>query len=107
MEVPKQTLTPTTTKLQTIPKETIQIIKETEDLDLPSHPVRHAVELTTPQRNAFLEQMQRTDRLHEIDGRRDTTRLSKIMLKITQMERSRLQPKLYTKNATFSLRSCM
>ena len=67
MVVPKQTLT-LTTKLQTIPKETIQTIKETEDRDLSSHPVRHVAELTTPQRNAFLEQMQRTDRLREIDG---------------------------------------
>ena len=94
MEVPKQTLTPTTTKLQTIPKETIQVIKETEDLDLSSHPVRYAVELTTPQRNAFLEQKQRTDRLHEIDGRKDRTRVSRTMLKTTQMEMSKLQPNL-------------
>ena len=37
MEAPEQTLT-ATTKLQTIPKETIQIFKEIEDLDLSSHP---------------------------------------------------------------------
>ena len=65
MEVPKQTLTPTTTKLQTKPKETIKMFRETEDLDLSSHPVRHVVEITIPQRNATLEQMQQTDRLHE------------------------------------------
>ena len=58
------------------------------------HPVRHVVELTTPQRNAILEQTQRTDRLHEIDDRRDRTRVSRIMLKVTQMEMSRLLPKL-------------
>ena len=63
-------------------------------LDLSSHPVRHVVELTTPQRNAILEQTQRTDRLHEIDGWKDRTKASRIMLKITQMEMSRLQPKL-------------
>ena len=62
MVVPKQTLTPTK-KFQTIPKRTIQTIKETEDLDLSSHPVRPVVALTTPQRNATLEQMQQTDHL--------------------------------------------
>ena len=35
---------PATTKLQTIPKETIQIIKKTENRDLSFHPVRHVVE---------------------------------------------------------------
>ena len=94
MEVPKQTLTPTTTQLQTIPKEAIQIIKETEDPDLSFHPVRHVVELITPQRNAFLEQTQRTDRLHEIDDRKDRTKASRIMIKTTQTEMSKLQPKL-------------
>ena len=43
---------------------------------------------------SILEQTQRTDRLDEIDDRKDRTRVSRIMLKITQMERSRLQPKL-------------
>ena len=90
MQVPKRTLTPTT-KLQTIPKETI---KETEDQNLSSHLVRHMVELTTPEKDVILEQMQRRDRLHEIDDRKDRTKASKIMLKTTQMEMSKLQPKL-------------
>ena len=96
MEVPKQTLTPTTTttKLQTIPKETTKIIRETEDQNLSSQPVRLVVELTTPLRNAILEQTQRTGRLHETDGWKDRTKASRIMLRITQMEMSRLQPKL-------------
>ena len=94
MEVPKQTLTPTTTKLQTIPKKTIYIIRETEDLDLSSHPVRHVVEIHTPQRNATLEQMQQTDRLHEIDDRKDKTKVNKIMVKATQTTLSKLQPRL-------------
>ena len=94
MEAPKQTLTPITTKLQPIPKETIYIIKETEDQNLSSHPVRHVVELTTPQRDAILEQRQRIDRLHEIDDRKDRTKASKKMLKTTQMEMSQLQLKL-------------
>ena len=91
MEVPEQTLTPTTTKLQTIPKETISIITETENRD---HLVRHMVEITTPQRNATLEQMQQTDRLHEIDDREDRTKVNRIMLKATQTAMSKLQPNL-------------
>ena len=94
MEVPRQTLTPITTKLQTIPKKTLQIIKETDDLDLSSHPVIHVAELTTPQRNVTLEQTQQTDRLPGIDNRKDRTKVSRIMLKTTQMEMSKLQPKL-------------
>ena len=39
----------------------MQKVKETEGLDLSSHPVRPVVELTTPQRNVTLEQTQRTD----------------------------------------------
>ena len=93
MEVPKQTLTPTT-KLQTIPKERISTIIETEELDLSSHPVRHVVELTTPQRNAIFEQTQRTDRPYEIDDRRDRIKVNRIMLKATQTAKSQLQPKL-------------
>ena len=93
MVVPNQTLTPTT-KLQTVPKRTIQIFKETEDLDLSSHHVRAAVELTTPQRNANLEQTQQTDHLHGIDDRRDKTKSNREMHKATQIEMSQRQPKL-------------
>ena len=62
MVVPKQTLTPTI-KHQSQTRRTKQIIKETEDLDLSFHSVRHVAEQTTPQRDATLEQTQRTDRL--------------------------------------------
>ena len=106
MVVPKQTLTPTT-KLQTIPKQKIKTIKETEDLDLSSHPVRHVVEPTTPPRNATLEQTQQIDRLPEIGDRKDKTKSSREMHNTTQMEKSKLQPKLETKNASSSFRSCM
>ena len=78
MVVPKQTLTPAT-KLQTIPKQKIQIVKETENPDLSSHPVRHVVHLITPQRNVILEQTQRTDRLQKIDDRKDKTKSSREM----------------------------
>ena len=101
----KQTLT-TTIKLQTVLTRAIQIIKETEYLDLSSHPVRHVIELTTPQRNVTLERTQRTDRLPGIDDRKDKTKLNNEILKATEMGISKLQPKVWTKNATSSLRSC-
>ena len=69
-------------------------MKETEDQNLSSHPVRHVVELTTPQRDAILEQMERIDRLHEIDDRKDRNKASKMMLKTSQMEMSQVQPQL-------------
>ena len=93
MVVPNQTLTPTI-NFRTILKQTIQIIKETEDLDLSSRPLRPVVELTTPKRNATLEQTQQTDRLPGIDDRRDKTKASREMLRATQMGMSNLQPKL-------------
>ena len=72
----------------------MQIIKETENLDLSLHPVRHVAEQTTPQGDATLEQMQRTDRLPGIDGRKDKTKPNKEVLKITRMGTSKLQPNL-------------
>ena len=45
--------------------------------DLSFHPVRHVVETTTLQKNATLEQMQQTDRLHEIDDRKDRTKVNR------------------------------
>ena len=92
MVVPKQTLTPTI-KFQTIPKQTIQTVKETDGLDLSTHPVRSVVNLTTPQRNATLEQTQQTDRLPGTDDRKDKTKSNREMLKATQMGMSKLQPK--------------
>ena len=94
MKAPKQTLTSITTKLQPIPKGTIKILQETKDQNLSSQPVRHVVELTTPQRDAILEEMQRIDRFHEIDDRKDRTTASKRMPQTIQMEMSKLQPKL-------------
>ena len=94
MDVPKQTLFPTITKLKTMPKTTIQIIKETENLDLSFRPVRHVAEQTTPQRDATLEQTQQTDHLPGIDGRRDKTKPNREILKITRMGTSKLHPNL-------------
>ena len=89
MVVPKQTLTPTT-KYQSQTRRTTQIIKETENLELSFHPVRHVAEQTTPQRDVTLEQTQRTDRLPEIDGRKDKTKPNRGILKITRMGMSKL-----------------
>ena len=49
---------------------------------------------STPQRNATFEQTQQTDRLYEIENRKDKTKISRIMLKATQKGMSKLQPKL-------------
>ena len=89
----KQTFTPTI-KFQTKPTRTIQRIKETEDLDLSTHPVRPVVELATPQTNVTLEQTQRIDRLRRIDDGKDKTKSNRETLKATQMAMSKLQPKL-------------
>ena len=85
----RQTLTPTM-KFQTIPTRTIQIFREVEDLDLSTHPVTPAVELTNPQRNVTLEQTQQTDRLPGIDDRKDKTKSNREMVKATQMGMSKL-----------------
>ena len=71
-------------------RRTIQIFKETEDLDLSFHPVRRVAEQTTPQRDATLEQTQRADRLPGIDGRKDKTKPNREILKITRMGMSKL-----------------
>ena len=72
----------------------MQIIKETGKPDLSSHPERHVAEQTTPQRNATLEQTQRTDRRPEIDGRKDRTKPNREILKMAQTGISKLQPNL-------------
>ena len=90
-----QTKTPTPTiKHQSQTRRTIQIIKETEDLDLSFHPVRHVAEQTTPQRDATLEQTQRTDRLPGIEGRKDKNKPNREILKITRMVMSKRWPNL-------------
>ena len=93
MVVLKQTPTPII-KFQTIPTPTKQIIKETEDLDLSTHPVRPVVEPTFSQRNLTSEKTQRRDRLPGIDNRKDKSRSNRESLKATQMGMSKLQPKL-------------
>ena len=91
MVAPKQTLT-STIKFQTIPRRTTKIIKETEDLDLSSDPVRHVVEPTTPQRNATLEQTQQIDRYPGIDDQKDKTNPAKKCTKQHRWECSSCSP---------------
>ena len=87
--VVKQTLTPTR-KLPTKPMQTIQIIKETEDLELSTQPVGPVVKQTIPQGNVTLEQTQRRDRLPGIDDWKDKTKSNTEMLVATQMEMVKL-----------------
>ena len=59
MVVLKRTLT-LAIRFQTIPTGTKQLIRETDDVDMPSHPVIIVVELSTPQGIVTLEQTQLT-----------------------------------------------
>ena len=93
MVVVRQTLSPIV-KFPTIPTQTRQIIRETENLDLSTHPVRPVVELNTLQRNVILEQTQRTARLARINDQKGKTKPNREMLKANQMVMSKLQPKL-------------
>ena len=104
--VVKQTLTPTI-KFLLLQTETIQMIKKTEDLDLSTHLVRPVVKLTIQQRNATLEQTQRTECFPGTDDLKNKIKSNREMLKATQMEMFKLQLKLQTRNTTSSLRSCI
>ena len=109
--VVRQTQSPAI-KFLTIPTQTLQIIKKTEDLDLSTHPVTPVVKLTIPQRNVTLEQTRRSNQPPPpaspgTDNRKDEIKSNREMLKATQMGTFKLNLILYTRNATFSLRSCM
>ena len=85
----------------------MQIFQKTENLDLSTHPVRPVVKLNIPQRNITLGQTQLIDCLSGTDGRMDRISSNKEVPKIIQMGKFKLQPKLKTRNATPSLRSCI
>ena len=89
----KRTLTPTI-KFPTLPTQTIQIIKNTEDLDLSIHHVRLVVKLTIPHRISTLEQTQRIDHLPGLDDRKNKTKAHREMLEATKVGIFKLQPKL-------------
>ena len=93
MIVVKRSLTPTL-KFLTIPTQTIQIFKKTENLELSTHAVRSVVKLTIQHRNVTLEQTQRTNRLPGTDDRKDRIKSNKEMPKATQMGMFKRQPKL-------------
>ena len=70
------------------------------------HPVRHVGRPTSRQRTATMEPMQTIDRLPGTEDRKNKIRSNKDPAKVTQMKLLGLQPKIYTENATSSLRSC-
>ena len=79
-------------------------LKESQKLF--THSVRHVGRQTTPQRNASMEPMQAIDRLPGTEDRKDKIRSKKEPIKMTRMKLLKLQPKIYTENATSSLLSC-
>ena len=84
--------------------ETVTELKGSQKLF--TNPVRNVERQTTPQRNAATEPMQRINRLLGTEARKDRNMSKKDQIKMTPMKLLRLQPTIYTKNATFSLRSC-
>ena len=79
-------------------------LKESQKLF--THLVRHVEKQTTAQRNVTLEPMQPIDRLPGIEDRKDKIRNQREPIKVIIMKLLKLQPKIYTNNATSSLRSC-
>ena len=77
------TLTILTTTTGTVPEP-----KESQKLF--THPVRHVVRQTIPQRDAIIEPMQPIDRLPGRDDRKDKFRSKKELFKMTQMKITRL-----------------
>ena len=61
---------------------------------LPTHPVRHVVRQTIPQRDAIMEPLQLIDRLPGREDRKDKIRSKKEPIKMTRMKLIRLQPKI-------------
>ena len=70
-------LTTTTTGTVTEPKENRKLF---------THPVRHVVRQTIPQRDDFMEPMQPIDRLPGREDRKDKIRSKKELFKMTQMK---------------------
>ena len=97
------TWTATSTTITTTTK-TVTEPKESQKLNI--YPVRHVARQTIPQRTATTEQMQPIDRLLGKEDRKDKIRSKKESIKLTRMKLLKLQPKIWTENATSSLRSC-
>ena len=90
------TLTRTTTSIikSTTRTRTKKVTEPKESRKLFTHPVRHVKKQTSPQGNATLEPMQRTDRLLGTEERRDRTRSHKEPIKKTLKKLLKLQPKI-------------
>ena len=99
----KQILTPTT-KIPTIPTQTIQSTEMTENQELSTHPVRPVVKPNNQQRNVSLEPSQEVDRLPGTEDRKERLRFKEELFKTIQMKVLKLQPKTQTRNTTSSLR---
>ena len=88
-------LTPLTqTATSTILTTTTESVREPkESQKMFTHPVRHVVRQTIPQRDAIMEPMQPIDRLPGREDRKDKIRSKKEPIK-AQMKLLRLQPKV-------------
>ena len=91
--VVKQTLTPTTTKPPVMAMPTVQTTEMKENQELSTHPLRPVAKRTTPQRNAFLEPMQQTDRLLGIEDRWNKIKINNKTHRSIQLKVCRLRPK--------------
>ena len=83
------TRTATLTNLTTT-TETVAEPKESQKLF--THPVRHVVRQTIPQRDAIMEPMQPIDRLPAREDRKDKIRSTKEPIKMTRMNLLKQQP---------------
>ena len=99
-----QTAMPTIKIITTTTTKTVKKPRESQKLFI--HPVRHVEKLTTPQKNATLEQMQPIDSLPSTENHKDRIRSQRKTIKATLLKLLKLQPKIWTKRAKFSLRSC-
>ena len=72
--------------------ETVTELNESQKLF--THPVRHVVRQTNPQRDAIMEPMQPIDRLPGREDRKDKIRSKKEPIKMTRLKLIRLQPKI-------------
>ena len=72
--------------------ETVTELKQSQKLS--THPVRHVVKQTIPQKDAIVEPMQPIDRLPGREDRKDKIRSKKEPVKMAQLKLIRLQPKI-------------
>ena len=83
------TLTRTATST-TLTTTTGTVTEPKESQKLSTHPVRHVVRPTIPQRDAIIEPMQPIDRLPGREDQKDKISSKKELFKMTQMKIARL-----------------